>query len=787
MRRATCWSVALVLAAAGSVMAAPEDGVQGVQPGVQAYRGYKLIEVEIQSKAQYDAMHDIGECLACRAGPGAQLFIVAPEKLDALTRSGIDYLVREEDVQKHVDAQAEAMQARRAAEAVRARAGVDTFFDDYRTYAEINARLDELIALNPTICSGFVAGTTIEGRQIRGIKVANLDPGDPAADEASKPGFALQGGQHAREWAAPSSVMYFADTIVRDYGVDPVVTDMVDNVVFYIIPSMNPDGYIYTFPVAQGGSNVRLWRKNRRNNGGSFGVDLNRNWSVDWGDLAGASNSPTSETYHGTGPFSEPETSTVSSFMSSLPNLKAHLDIHTYSQLILGPWAYSETVCPPREAELRAVQTAMEAAMDGTHGVNYTAGLGCDALLYVATGTAPDWYFDSFGALSWTYELRDTGFWGFELPPDQIIPTAEEVFQGIRTLAEYIQIQLDIATSGIPATVQSNATYDFGVAITGFNGETYQSGSGMLHWRAGNSGPFTAVALAGADPQALIATLPAQPCDTELQYYLSAQTVSGTTVFDPAGGAASPYSTMVVELSYAANDTMEAPTGWSVIAGATTGNWELADPQGTAAQPEDDHTVAGTMCWVTEAAAGTSVGSFDIDGGTTTLTSPIYDLSGSADAQVSYWRWYSNDAGASPNEDTFRVDISNDGGSNWVNVETVGPSGPEVSGGWFQHAFNVSSFVSTSAQVRLRFIAEDIGLGSVVEAAVDDFQIVVFEQCQTTTCPGDTDGNNTVDLADLNNVLFNFGGPGPLGDVDNSGGVDLTDLNLVLFNFGTSC
>ena len=788
MRGATGWSVALVLVAAGSAWAEPEHLHD--QLDAHAYRGHRLVEVDIQDKGQLDAMHGIGECLSCRPGPGAQMFIVAPDKMDALMQSGVAFIVRDDDVQKHVDAQAEAMQARRASEAIHARAGVDTFFDDYRTYAEINARLDELIALNPTICTGFVVGNSIEGRQIRGIRVANLDPGDPVADEANKPGFAIQGGQHAREWVGPSSVMYFADTIVRDYGIDPVVTDMVDNVVFYIVPLVNPDGYNYTFPVAQGGNNVRLWRKNRRNNGGSFGVDLNRNWDADWGDLAGASNSPSSDTYHGTAPFSEPETANVSAYMASRPNIKAHLDIHSYSQLILGPWGYSETVCPPREAELRTVQEAMEAAMFATHGVTYTAGLGCDALLYVATGTAPDWFHQDLEALGWTYELRDTGFWGFELPPDQIIPTAEEVFQGMRTLAEYIQIRLDIAASGLPTTMQSDTTYDFGVAITPFNGESYEANSGMLHWRVGNSGGFTATPLTGADPQALLATLPAQPCDTELQFYLSAQTVSGATVFDPEGGASAPYSALVVELSFAADDNAEVATGWTVGAPgdtATTGLWEVANPQGTTAQPEDDHTISGTNCWVTGATAGASVGSFDIDGGATTLLTPVYDLSGASDAQVSYWRWYNNSAGASPNEDTFRVDISNNGGTGWVNVETVGPSGAGTSGGWIQHVFNVASVVPTSSQVRLRFVAEDLGLGSIVEAAIDDLQIIVFEQCETTTCPGDTDGNNAVDLADLNNVLFNFGGPGPLGDVNSSGGVDLADLNLVLFNFGTSC
>ncbi|MCR9218164.1 MAG: hypothetical protein NXI14_13310, partial [bacterium] len=56
-----------------------------------------------------------------------------------------------------------------------------------------------------------------------------------------------------------------------------------------------------------------------------------------------------------------------------------------------------------------------------------------------------------------------------------------------------------------------------------------------------------------------------------------------------------------------------------------------------------------------------------------------------------------------------------------------------------------------------------------------------------TDCPGDVTGDNSVDLADLNLVLANFGEVTSDGDADGSGNVDLADLNLVLANFGTDC
>ncbi|RMF71438.1 MAG: hypothetical protein D6738_13885 [Acidobacteria bacterium] len=170
---------------------------------------------------------------------------------------------------------------------------------------------------------------------------------------------------------------------------------------------------------------------------------------------------------------------------------------------------------------------------------------------------------------------------------------------------------------------------------------------------------------------------------------------------------------------------------------ATTGRWERVDPVGTEAQPEDDHTPPpGTICHVTgQGTPGGGIGDNDVDDGFTTLISPAIDLSAQGDPSLGYWRWFSNDKGSAPGEDVFRVEISDDGGVNWVPVETVGPTGPETVGGWLYHDFRVADFVTPTANVLLRFIAADEGSGSIVEAGVDDVTLVDCAVCGASVPP----------------------------------------------------
>jgi choice-of-anchor B domain-containing protein len=198
-----------------------------------------------------------------------------------------------------------------------------------------------------------------------------------------------------------------------------------------------------------------------------------------------------------------------------------------------------------------------------------------------------------------------------------------------------------------------------------------------------------------------------------------------------------------LEPAFIAHDFEATQQGWlrtTPSGQATSGLWVWADPVGSGGgtvQPEDDHSAApGVRCWVTGNAAspGSGVGTADVDNGATVLQSPLFDLTGLANAEISYWRWYVNDAGSSPGEDTLRVDISNNNGATWTSIEKVVASAAQ----WVQVTVPVSGLIAPTAQMRVRFIAEDLGGGSVVEAAIDDFMAYGFTTTATAMVPATT-------------------------------------------------
>lgn len=255
----------------------------------------------------------------------------------------------------------------------------------------------------------------------------------------------------------------------------------------------------------------------------------------------------------------------------------------------------------------------------------------------------------------------------------------------------------------------------------------FDPGTAFLHLDAGSG--YVTLPMQGLGNGLFEAPFPAMACGSAFDYYVSADSTAGITFSDPPDAPMSAYSGVAAYgASTVAEDDVEVDQGWTVGAAgddATTGIWTRVDPIGTDAQPEDDHTPApGSMAWVTgQGSNGGSNGENDVDGGQTTLLSPIYDLSGASAPVISYWRWFHNSAGGSANNDIMEVDISNNGGSTWQSVEVVGPGGNESNGGWFQYSFNVADIVAPTSLVQLRFIASDEGAGSIVEAAVDDIAI----------------------------------------------------------------
>jgi Zn-dependent metalloprotease len=215
-----------------------------------------------------------------------------------------------------------------------------------------------------------------------------------------------------------------------------------------------------------------------------------------------------------------------------------------------------------------------------------------------------------------------------------------------------------------------------------------------------------------------------------IRYYITASTDDGGVKLDPAGAPTfrlhrflgGPYVN-VIETEF------DADAGWTVGAagdGATAGVWTRVDPVGTAIQPENDHTEGGTHCYVTgNATPLDGIGVADVDGGKTTLTSPTFNAVGGGMIRpaISYWRWFSNNAGDNPGQDPWKVEISNNGGGSWVTVENTLVSDAS----WQRRLFFITDYLTPTNNMRLRFVATDDGtFPSLVEAAVDDFTLYAF-------------------------------------------------------------
>ncbi|NVB85541.1 MAG: peptidase M14 [Kofleriaceae bacterium] len=338
-------------------------------------------------------------------GPGLPLdVVVTRDGLAELAAAGIHWDVLVADI----DAVARAEHAR-LAQPVAARPA--DWFAEYRDYTAISGHLRELAELAPDRASMHPIGATLEGRPIWALRIGGATARTP---------MLVNGTQHAREWIASMVTTCVADRLVRDYDRDPKVRAFVDSTALWVVPVVNPDGYQYSW------SSDRYWRKNRRDR---FGVDLNRNFSVAWGG-AGSSRSERSQTYRGAYAFSEPETAALRD-LALRERITAHVDFHSYGQLVLYPWGHSNTAAPDR-AKLAAIGDRMASAIFAQHGARYALQTGFD--LYAASGIMTDWMYGAAGALSYTIELRPKGGAGFVLPPSEIRPTCDEGLAAVLAL-----------------------------------------------------------------------------------------------------------------------------------------------------------------------------------------------------------------------------------------------------------------------------------------------------------------------------------------------------------------
>ncbi|MGB2570324.1 M14 family zinc carboxypeptidase [Micromonospora citrea] len=288
---------------------------------------------------------------------------------------------------------------------------------NYHNYAELTAAVNKVVADHPSIARKISIGSSYEGRDLMAVKIS-----DNVGTDENEPEILFNSQQHAREHLTVEMAVYLLNLFTDGYGTDSRVTNAVNSREIWIVPTVNPDGSEYD--IATG--SYRSWRKNRQPNSGSsyVGTDLNRNWSYQWGCCGGSSGSTSSDTYRGPSAFSAPETQALRNFVNSrvvggTQQIKANIDFHTYSQLVLWPFGYTySNTTTGMSADQYNTFATLGQQMANTNG--YTPQQSSD--LYITDGDSIDWMWGAHGIWAYTFEMYPgSASGGGFYPPDEVI------------------------------------------------------------------------------------------------------------------------------------------------------------------------------------------------------------------------------------------------------------------------------------------------------------------------------------------------------------------------------
>jgi len=285
----------------------------------------------------------------------------------------------------------------------------------YHSAESLEQDMRQLANSQPHIVELQEVGRSVENRPIWALRI-----GERTGNTHK---VLFMGCHHAREWVAVEVPYRLAAYLVNQANQDPVQQWLRQGEI-WVVPMVNPDGHEYTR------TEDRLWRKNRRTNpDGSFGVDPNRNYGYMWGTLNvnTSSHVPSDDTYVGPHAFSEPETCAIRDLIGR-ELFRGVITYHSFSQLILYPWGYTDRPITDPDDHDRMVRLAqrMQELIRAVHDTPYTPQQSSQ--LYPTAGDTTDWTYGIYQIPSFTIELRPRTHLegGFILPPEQIQPTWEE-------------------------------------------------------------------------------------------------------------------------------------------------------------------------------------------------------------------------------------------------------------------------------------------------------------------------------------------------------------------------
>ena len=447
---------------------------------------YKKVIVHLEDEAQIKTIANQGIDIVC----GSEMHIhnhksnlelvVSEYEYDLLIEKGLDVEVAIEDLSSFVAKRnlqdlpkakqilAERKKLNRSTEVGQDRGCIEDAFPvpqhfnlgsmaGYTSYDDMLKELDSMRLLYPSLITtrldaSAIGETTINDSTIYYVRISD----NPDVDE-SEPEVLYTGIHHAREPLSMMNLIHFMWYLLENYDTDPQVKNLLDHTELYFIPVINVDGYLYNESTNPNGGGY--WRKNRRlNTNGLYGVDLNRNYGYKWAyPNGGSSNTMTSEVYHGTSAFSEPETQIVRDFVIDHEFVNA-FNNHSFSNLNLHPWGWT-----PNDAPDNFLLNEITEQMCWHNRYYYG---NSNTTIYATAGDANDWFYGDQTTkdkiFSWTPELGSDAEGGFYPAPSNILPIIE------RQTRMSLLLALSASNYGVLNDLTSRR-------LTGFNDSLYFS------------------------------------------------------------------------------------------------------------------------------------------------------------------------------------------------------------------------------------------------------------------------------------------------------------------------
>ncbi len=570
----------------------------------------------------------------------------------------------------------------------------------YLKYEELLAELDEMAALYPnliTVKAPISNFLTFENRPIYHVKISD----NPGQDEAGEPKVLYTAIHHAREPMSLMETVFFMWYLLDNYQVNPEIQYIVNHMQLYFVPCINPDGYVYNQTTNPNGGG--MWRKNRRlNSGGSYGVDLNRNYSYGWG-TTGTSFSQTNETYCGTAPFSEPETQAMRWLVQNNHFITA-FNAHTYAEDILFPIGTTN-------AEFADHHDYFQTCTN--HMVEYNGYTAMKSSgLYPASGDSDDYMYK----LDIGVGQKDTMFvhtpevgTAFWQPQSQIVPTCKEMFFPnliLAHLAGRYTLVKDTDPQGV-ASLNGNFTHE----ATRLGREAGPVTVSLL--------PLQNITSVGAP---VVHDLAIQQAATaSISFTLNASIQFGDTIkyiLQTDNGFWQKKDTIVKifgALNLITIEDATDPSQW-------TGTWG---------------TTSSTFVSASKSFTDTPTGNYSNNANSTYTYTPTIDLSNKSAAKITFWCKWNIEAGY----DFTQFQVSTDNGQTWLaqcgNYTVLGTSGngsvqpankplwDGVQSTWVLEEINLSEYLGQ--QIKVRFQLRSDGGTRADGFYFDDFSIYANE------------------------------------------------------------